>query len=117
MAINYLLLLVFFIGIYIIVTMMVKSIDEKQLVDTLVEKTAEDPEQRKKYKDIYLQKKSKIMFIRAGITALLTVVGLKLYIDNADSALLKSEKKIGGCGCSDGSNVSGIPSKLGNLPF
>lgn len=96
MAINYLLILIFFIATSIVVSLVIKSIDEKELLDNLVKDVSKDPNQRNKYKDIYLQKKSKIMFIRAAITAIVCTVGLKFYIDNQE---FFNEPKKGGCGC------------------
>ncbi len=106
MEINYLLILAAITGVSIFINLVIKSIDEKQLIESTIGHVKDDPENAKKYIDIMTQKKTKMMFIRSGLIGVICAVGLKLYIDNLGKKTIYG----GGSDC-------GCDTKPTTLPF
>ncbi len=88
MQVNLLVILVAILVIYVAVQIVIKSIDEKQLLEELVEQSTKHPDKSQKFMDVFLQKKTKIMFIKAIITSLLTCGFLKWYLEGKDISSL-----------------------------
>jgi hypothetical protein len=109
MTINYLIIFVVILVSYVVVNMIIKTLDEKSILEDTIKQSIENPDEKKKYIDIYLQKKSKILLIRSGIAAVLITGFLKFYIDRCDpgaggaSSIFHIEAPksqfYGGCGC------------------
>jgi len=101
----------------VVVQLIIKSIDEKTNLEELVVKVNNDAENITKHVDIYLQKKTKIMLIKAVITAILITGYVKYMTDNASTSssssivggtinnISSTGNVVGGCGCSEKKTV------------
>ena len=94
----------------VVVQLVIKSIDERTNLEELIVKVNDDPENITKHVDIYLQKKTKIMLIKAAITAILVTGYVKYMTDGASPSTAivggsVNTKVVGGCGCSEKKTV------------
>jgi p-aminobenzoyl-glutamate transporter AbgT len=101
MEINYLLILLISVVVIMLVNVIIKTIDEKQLLENVIDGVCENPENKNKSIDIYLQKKNKISLIRAGVSAVILTIMLKYYLDRFSDSWPTAKPKLAGgeCGC------------------